>query len=65
MTNGKHEVRLERIEKRLEEINEKMDVLVEQGVVNETDIRWLKWAVRGLLAGALGGGALVLGPGLL
>lgn len=61
MTNGKHELRLERIEKRLEEINEKMDVLVEQGVVNETDIRWLKWAVRGLLASAVGLSGAVYG----
>ncbi len=63
--NGKHEIRLERIEESLSELHEKVDRMVETGVVNEADIRWLKWAVRGLLAGVAGGGVLAVRAGLV
>lgn len=59
--NGKHEVRLERIEQSLEELHEKVDGLVETGAVNEADILWLKWGLRALLAGMLGVGGVTAG----
>lgn len=40
--NGKHEVRLERIEESLRELHEKVDGLIETGTVNEVDIVWLR-----------------------
>jgi hypothetical protein len=59
--NGKHEVRLQRIEERIEKLHEKMDELAENEAeaANATDIRWLKGTVRGLAASAAGisGGA--------
>lgn len=58
--NGKHEVRLERIEKSLEELHEKMDAMVETGAVNEADIVWLKWGMRALFAASIGLGGLTL-----
>lgn len=59
--NGKHEVRLERIERSLSNLHGKMDDMIETGAVNEADILWLKWAVRGLIAIAVAGGGAVLG----
>lgn len=56
--NGKHEVRLERIEQSLRDLHEKVDGMTETGVVNEADIVWLKWAVRLLVAGVLGVGGV-------
>lgn len=58
--NGEHEVRLERIEQSLRDLHEKMDTVVETGVVNQADIVWLKWAVRLVFAGLLGVGGLTL-----
>lgn len=56
--NGEHEVRLERIEKRIDELHDKVDSLVANEARNRTDIVWLKWAVRGLVASMAGlGGA--------
>ena len=58
MVNGEHEVRLERIEARIDELHNKVDELVESEAENRTDIVWLTWAVRGLVASAAGvGGA--------
>lgn len=59
--NGKHEVRLERIEKSLEELHEKVDGLLETGAVNEADIVWLKWGLRLVLAGLVGLGGVTAG----
>jgi hypothetical protein len=57
--NGEHAHRLERIEKRVDELQDKMDELAETEAENSTDIRWLKWAVRELVAGAMGVGGVV------
>lgn len=62
--NGKHEVRLERIEQSLRELHEKVDTLVEGEAENRTDIVWLKWTVR-LLAGAVLGIGTVAVPRIL
>lgn len=62
--NGKHEVRLERIEARIEELHDKVDALVETGAVNEADIIWLKWGMRILFGALLGLGGLTV-PSLL
>lgn len=56
--NGEHEVRLERIERSLADLHRKVDSITEIGMVNEVDILWLKWSMRLLLAGMLGGGGL-------
>lgn len=58
--NGKHEVRLERIEARIEELHEKVDALVEGEAENRTDIVWLTWMVRLLIGAVLGVGGLTL-----
>ncbi|PSG96933.1 hypothetical protein BRD56_08245 [Thermoplasmatales archaeon SW_10_69_26] len=56
--NGEHAPRLERIEKRVDELHDKMDELAETEAENSTDIVWLKWAVRGLVASAAGLGGV-------
>lgn len=58
--NGEHAHRLERIEQRVDELHEKLDELAENEAANATDIVWLKWAVRGLVAGAVGVGGATL-----
>lgn len=60
--NGKHEVRLERIERSLRDLHEKVDGMIETGVVNEADIVWLKWAVRLLIGAVAGVGGVAIGP---
>lgn len=62
--NGKHEVRLERIERSLGELHEKVDHMVETGAVNATDIVWLKWWIRALIAVVLGFGGTFALPAL-
>ena len=47
--NGKHEVRLERIEERIDKLPDKMDELAKNEAGNRTDTGWLKRAVRGLV----------------
>ncbi|PSG98224.1 hypothetical protein BRD56_01095 [Thermoplasmatales archaeon SW_10_69_26] len=60
--NGKHEVRLERIEERIDELHEKMDELAENDAGNRTDTGWLKRAVREVVASVAGvGGAPHIG----
>lgn len=59
--NGKHEVRLERIEQSLQDLHDKVDDIVETGVVNKADIVWLKWTSRLLLAAVMGLGGATLG----
>lgn len=56
--NGKHEVRLERIEESLQGLHEKVDALVEGEAENRTDIVWLKWGLRLLFAALLGLGGV-------
>lgn len=56
--NGKHEVRLERIEQSLAELHDKVDGITETGVVNRADIVWLKWGLRLLFAGMVGLGGV-------
>lgn len=63
--NGEHAHRLERIEQRVDELHEKMDRLAEAEAANATDIVWLKWAVRLLVASVTGIGGLVIRPVLL
>ena len=63
--NGEHAHRLERIEQRVDELHDKMDELAEAEAANATDIVWLKWAVRGLVASAVGGGTWAVKAGIL
>jgi hypothetical protein len=49
--NGEHAHRLERIEKRVDELHDKMDELAETEAANATDIVWLKWTMRGPCGG--------------
>lgn len=63
--NGEHAHRLERIEKRVDELHDKLDELAESEAANATDIVWLKWAVRGLLIAGAGSGMTFFGPDIL
>jgi hypothetical protein len=52
--NGEHAHRLERIEQRVDEPHDKMDEFADAEAGNATDLVWLTWAVRKLVAGAAG-----------
>lgn len=51
---GEHAYRLERLEKRVDELHQKRDEFAEAENENSTDIVWLKWTVRELVASAAG-----------
>lgn len=59
--NGEHELRLDRIEELLRDLHAKVDRLVEEGAVARTEIVWLKWGMRLLVAGVAGLGGVTVG----
>lgn len=59
--NGEHEVRLDRIEESLRGLHAKVDSLIEEGAVARTEVAWLKWGMRLLVAGVVGLGGVTAG----
>lgn len=56
--DGRHEVRLDRIEDSLKVLHKKLDRIADESAVARTDVAWLKWGMRVLFAAVLGVGSI-------